>query len=314
MSTRVIADLSVHPIGLGAMPLSDRHMLAERPRALATVHAALDSGITMVDTANIYAPDGEHFGHNEVLVGEAVRSWAGSPADRERVVIATKGGITRGPGPDGDLWGRGGSPQALADAARASAHRLGVESIDLYYLHRLDPDVSFDDQVGGLAGVQAAGIARRIGLSNVSLAQLDRALELVGGPQDGGIVAVQNEFSARYRADADVLARCTERGIAFLPWSPLGGAAQAGELGSRYAAFAEVAADHEVSAQQVALAWLLALSPVVVPIPGSTRPATARSSAAAADLELSVEEVARLSATDPENSSVFPDDTPDPPM
>lgn len=314
MSPRRIADLSVHPIGLGAMPLSDQVMLAERPRALATVHAALDSGVTLVDTADIYAPDGEHFGHNEVLVGEAVRSWAGSEADRARIVVATKGGITRVPGPDGDVWGRAGSPQALGAAARASAQRLGVDVIDLYYLHRLDPAVPFDDQVGGLAAVRADGIARRIGLSNVTLAMLDRALELVGGPDEGGIAAVQNEFSARYRADADVLARCIERGIAFLPWSPLGGASQAGELGSRYVVFAQIAEERGISAQQVALAWLLALGPVVIPIPGSTRPATARASAAAAAIELSDEEVARLSASVPEDASVFPDDTPAPSM
>ena len=314
MTPRRIADLSVYPVGLGAMPLSDTAMLAERPRALATVHAALDSGITLVDTADIYAPDGERFGHNEILVGEAVRSWAGSSADRERIVVATKGGITRSVGPDGDVWGRAGSPQALGAAARASAQRLGVEVIDLYFLHRLDPAVPFDDQVGGLAGVQDAGIARRIGLSNVTLAQLDRALELVGGPEQGGITAVQNEYSPRYRADGDVLTRCMERGIAFLPWSPLGGASQAGELDSRYAAFAEVATQRGVSAQQVALAWLLALGPQVIPIPGSTRPATARSSAAAAAIDLSADEVARLSAAVPENASVFPDDTPNPPM
>jgi aryl-alcohol dehydrogenase-like predicted oxidoreductase len=314
MTPRRLADLSVHPIGLGAMPLSDPAMLAERPRALATVHAALDSGVTLVDTADIYAPDGEHFGHNEVLVGEAVRSWAGSEADRARIVVATKGGITRTPGPGGDVWGRAGTPQALGAAARASARRLGVDEIDLYYLHRLDPAIPFDEQVGGLAAVRADGIARRIGLSNITLAMLDRALELVGGPEDGGIAAVQNEYSARYRADADVLARCMERGIAYLPWSPLGGASQAGELGSRYAAFTEVAAARGISAQQVALAWLLALGPQVIPIPGSTRPATARASAAAAGIELGADEVARLSATVPEDVSVFPDDTPAPPM
>jgi aryl-alcohol dehydrogenase-like predicted oxidoreductase len=314
MATRRIAELTVHPIGLGCMPLSDQQMLAERPRALATVHAALDSGVTLLDTADIYAPDGHHFGHNEVLVGEAVRSWAGSPADRDRIVIATKGGITRKPGPDGDLWGRAGSPASLAAAARASAARLGVDAIDLYFLHRLDPDVPFDDQVGGLAQVQGDGIARRIGLSNVTLAQVDRALELVGGPEQGGIVAVQNEFSPRFREGADVLARCAELGIAFLPWSPLGGASQAGEIGSRYAPFLAVAEARGVAVQQVVLAWLLALAPVVLPIPGSTRPATARSSAAAADLELTDDEVGLLSATAPEDASVFPDDTPQPPM
>jgi aryl-alcohol dehydrogenase-like predicted oxidoreductase len=296
------------------MPLSDIAMLAERPRALATVHAALDSGMTLLDTADIYAPDGAHFGHNEVLVGEAARSWAASSEDRDRIVVATKGGITRAAGPDGDVSGRAGSPEALGAAARASASRLGVDRIDLYFLHRLDPGVPFDEQVGGLAAVQADGVARHIGLSNVTLAQLDRALELVGGPEQGGIVAVQNEFSPRYRVDADVLARCTERGIAFLPWSPLGGANQAGDLGSRYAPFGEVAAAHGVVSQQVALAWLLALGPRVIPIPGSTRPATARSSAAAAGLVLTPEEIALLTATVPEDGSVFPDDTPAPPM
>lgn len=314
MPSREIADVSVYPVGLGCMPLSDPRMLGERPRAVATVHAALDSGMTLLDTADIYAPDGAHFGHNEVLVGEAVRSWAGSSADRDRVVVATKGGITRTAGPDGDVWGRAGSPEALAAAARASAGRLGVDVIDLYFLHRLDPAVPFDDQVGGLAAVQAAGIARRIGLSNVTLGQVDRALELVGGPERGGIVAIQNEFSPKYRQDADVLARCTERGIAFLPWSPLGGAAQAGELGSRYAPFAEVATERGADVHQVALAWLLSLGPRVIPIPGSTRPATARSSAAAAGLVLTPDELARLSGTVPEAQSVFPDDTPAPPM
>ena len=314
MTPRLIATLSVYPIGLGCMPLSDPAMLVERPRAMATVHAALDSGITMLDTADIYAPDGGNFGHNEVLVGEAVRSWAGSDADRDRIVLATKGGITRSPGPDGDRWGRAGTPEALGAAARASAQRLGVDVIDLYYLHRLDPDVPFDDQIGGLVGVKSDGLAREVGLSNVTRAQLDRALELVGGPGDGGISAVQNEFSARFRNDADVLARCIERGIAFLPWSPLGGANQAGQLGSQYAAFAHVAAERGESVQQVALAWLLALGPQVVPIPGSTRPATARASAAAAAMELSPAQAALLSATEPENTSVFPDDTPEPPM
>jgi aryl-alcohol dehydrogenase-like predicted oxidoreductase len=313
MSERRLADLSVFPIGLGCMPLSDRRMLAERPRAIATVHAALDSGMTLLDTANIYAPDGGHVGHNEVLVGEALRAW-GSAADRERVVVATKGGITRTPGPDGDVWGRAASPAALGAAARASAAALGVDAIDLYYLHRLDPAIPYDEQVGALAQVRDDGIAKRIALSNVTLPQLDRALELVGGPEAGGIVAVQNEFSPRYRRDADVLARCAERGLAFFPWSPLGGAQQAEEVGSRYAPFAEVAAAHGVTAQQVALAWLLGLAEVVIPIPGSTRPTTARASAEAAGLTLTTAEQDRLTGTPADDASVFPDDLPQPPM
>ncbi|PRQ08127.1 aldo/keto reductase [Enhygromyxa salina] len=313
MDHHALGDLDISGIGLGCMPLSQPGLLPDRPRALATVHAALDAGVTLLDTADIYAPDGERFGHNEELVGEAIRTW-GSAAERARVVVATKGGITRRPGPDGDMWGRDASPHGLARAARASARRLGVDVIDLYFLHRLDPSVCFDEQVGGLAQVKADGIARHIGLSNVNLAQLDRALQLVGGPGEGGVVAVQNEYSPRYRQDANVLERCVERGVVFLPWSPLGGASQASELGSRYAAFAQVADARGVSAQEVTLAWLRGLGPGVIPIPGSTRPETARSSAAAAGLALTDEQMRRLSATSPENTSVFPDDTPPPPM
>lgn len=315
MTSRAIADLSVFPIGLGAMPLSKAAMANERPRALATIYAALDSGMTLLDTADIYAPDAQRFGHNEVLVGEALRSWAGSAADRERIVVATKGGITRTAGPQGEVWGRSGTPQALGAAALASAQRLGVEAIDLYYLHRLDPQVPFDEQIGALAQVKADGVARRIGLSNVTRAQLDRAVQLVGGPAAGGICAVQNEFSPRYRGDADVLDRCAEAGIAFLPWSPLGGDSRAADApGSRYAPFAEIAAEREVTSQQVILAWLLALAGTVIPIPGCTRPATARASATAAEIELTPDEVARLSATEHDARSAFPDDTPPPPM
>lgn len=315
MDHRALGHLDVCAIGLGCMPLSQPGLVHDRPRAIATVHAALDAGVNLLDTADIYAPDGEHFGHNEALVGEAIRTWT-TPAERAPVcvVVATKGGITRRPGPDGDVWGRDASPDNLGRAARASARRLGVDVIDLYYLHRLDPNVSFDAQVRGLARVKADGVARHIGLSNVNLAQLDRALQLVGGPDKDGIVAVQNEYSPRYRRDADVLARCVERGIAFVPWSPLGGAGQAGELGSRYAAFAQVADVRGVSPQEVALAWLIGLGPQVIPIPGSTRPETARSSAAAASLTLTDEQRRQLSATSPEDTSVFPDHTPPPPM
>jgi aryl-alcohol dehydrogenase-like predicted oxidoreductase len=308
---RAIADLRVFPVGLGAMSLSDPHMIDERERAVATVHAALDAGVTLVDTSDIYAPNGHHFGHNEVLVAEALKSWGG---DRSQVSLITKGGITRTPGPDGDIWGRAGQPEQLMAAAEASLSRLDGVPINIYLLHRADPSVPFNDQLAGLAAVRDAGVVRRIGLSNVNLAQVVRALDLLGGPEDGGIVAVENEFSPRYRKDAEVLETCTERGVAFLTWSPLGGMAQAKGIGSRYAPFAEVAAKHGVSGQQVSLAWLLGLSPVVIPIPGATRPETIRDSAAAAWLVLSDEERTSLDATVSEDISVFPDDTPLPPM
>lgn len=309
--SRAIADLLVFPVGLGAMPLSDPHMIDQRDRAVATIHAALDAGVTLVDSADIYAPDGSQFGHNEVLVAEAIRTWGG---DRSRVVVATKGGITRKAGKDGDEWGRAGHPADLMAAAEASVRRLGGDPIDLYFLHRADPAVAFNEQLAGLAAVRDAGLVRRIGLSNVNPAQFARALDLLGGPSEGGIVAIENEFSPRFRKDSEILAECTARGIAFLPWSPLGGTAQSQEIGSRYAPFATVAAEHGVSAQRVAIAWLLGLSPVVIPIPGSTRPETIRDSAAAVGLSLSDAQRAQLDATIAEDVSVFPDDTPLPPM
>ncbi len=313
--TRRIADLEVGPIGLGCMPMSNPGMLEHRDRALATIHAALDAGCTLLDTSDIYAPSGADVGHNERLVAEALRTWGGSDADRARVVVATKGGITRVPGPDGDRWGRDGRPAALRAAAEASLERLGADVLDLYYLHRADPSVPYAEQIAGLVAVREAGLARRIAVSNADLAQLDVALEVAGGPDDGGICAVQNERSPRFRVDDDVVARCAERGIAYLPWSPLGGATQAHEVGSRHAAFADVArgARGQPAAGGAGLA-ARALGPQVIPIPGSTRPETVLDSLAAATLVLTAAERAALDATGPADSSMYPDTTPKPPL
>ncbi|MEZ5116138.1 MAG: aldo/keto reductase [Candidatus Nanopelagicales bacterium] len=308
---RRIGDREVGCIGLGCMPMSFPLMLDDRPRALATIHAALDAGVTLLDTANIYAPAWNAMGHNEELVAEALRTWDGEAADRSALVVATKGGITRGPG---ETWGRDGSPDGLLRAAEESLRVLGVDVIDLYQHHRADPAIPYAQQVAALGALRDRGLVRQVGLSNVNLPELDLALELLGGTGGGGVVSVQNEFSPRYRGDADVLDRCTELGIAFLPWSPLGGADQAAEVGSRYEAFGRVAADHGVSPQRVVLAWLLALSPVVIPIPGSSRPESVLDSVAAAELVLSADEVAVLSTTPPAADSMYPDDQPRPPL
>ncbi|HQR79789.1 MAG TPA: aldo/keto reductase [Actinomycetota bacterium] len=296
MLPRALGDRAVFPIGLGCLPLSDPRMLAHRDRALQTIHTALDAGVDLLDTADIYAPDGKHFGHNEELVAEALRCYPGP-----RPLVATKGGITRAPG---EVWGRSGSPAALLAAAEASAGRLGVDSIDLYYLHRADPSVHFAQQIAGLVGVQQRGLARRIGLSNVDSQMLQYALDIAGGPADGGIVAVQNERSPRYRADGDVLDMCAAEGIAYLPWSPLTGAE----------VFASAASAHAVSPQRLTLAWLLAQSPVVIPIPGSSRPATVLDCVAAVHLTLPATEVERLSAIPVEQASRYPDSEPRPPL
>jgi aryl-alcohol dehydrogenase-like predicted oxidoreductase len=169
---------------------------------------------------------------------------------------------------------------------------LGVEAIGLYQFHRPDPSVPYAESVGALRELLDAGKIQLAGISNANPEQIREAQEVLGGR----LASVQNQFSPAFRSSEPELRLCDELGIAFLPWGPLGGASRAAEVGSRFGAFAEVAADHGVSAQQVTLAWMLALSPVVIPIPGSSRPSTILDSVAASDLSLSDEEVARLSA------------------
>lgn len=310
LPVRHLGDLTVSAIGLGCMPMSDSSMVDQRDRAMATLHAALDAGITLLDTANIYAPAWNAMGHNEGVVAEGLRTYTG-PADLSRVVVATKGGITRGPG---EAWGRAGDATSLLAAAEASRAHLGVDVIDLYQHHRHDPAVSYADQVRALAAVKAAGIVRRIGLSNCTAAELQVALDEVGGPRDGGIISVQNEWSPRYRDDADVLQMCTDHGICFLPWSPLGGSGQARTVGSAYAEFASVADEVGATAQEVVLAWLLATTPVMVPIPGASRPETVASIVRSLDVSLSAQQMDRLNATVPAHGSMYPEDLPRSPL
>jgi aryl-alcohol dehydrogenase-like predicted oxidoreductase len=280
MPTRRVGGLQVGAIGLGEMPMS----LAGRPdeaRSIRTIHAALDAGVTLIDTADAYCLDGSELGHGERLVAKALAAWAG---DRDRVLVATKGGHTR----PGREWGLDGRPEYLREACEASLRALGVEAIGLYQLHRPDPKVPLAESVGAMAELKAAGKVRLVGLSNVSVDQVRQARELVE------VASVQNEFSPRFRRSEGELAWCAANGIAFLPWSPLGGIGRGRDLGGRHRAFAEVAEAHGVSPQQVALAWELAKAPEVVPIPGASRPETITDSAAAAGLRLSADDLARL--------------------
>lgn len=293
-------------MGLGCMPVSFPEHAGDRERGIAVIHRALDAGITLLDTANIYAPSWDTMGHNEQIVGAAVRSYTGD-ARLDEVLIATKGGILRGPG---ETWSRDATRDGLLAAAEASRRALGVEVIDLYQLHRHDPALTYAEQVRSLAAVRDEGLTRMIGLSNVTLAELQVALDEVGGPDDGGIVSVQNEFSPRYRGDADVLEACTERGIAFLPWSPLGGVDQARTIGDRYAAFAEVGAQVGATAHEVVLAWLAAISPAMIPIPGASRPQTVDSIVRAGSVKLSPDQIEQLTGTVPEATSMYPEDQP----
>jgi aryl-alcohol dehydrogenase-like predicted oxidoreductase len=280
MPSRRIGRTDVGAIGLGAMLLS----VAGRPgeaQAIRTVHAALDAGVTLIDTADAYCLDGDEAGHNERLIRKALDAW---PGDRDRVLVATKGGHTR----PGREWGLDGRPEYLRQACEASLAALGVEAIGLYQFHRPDPKVPFLESVGALAELKAAGKVRMVGLSNVSVDQINQARQLVE------VASVQNEFSPRFRRSEGELAFCAAQRIAFLPWGPLGGSGQSRDVGGRHRAFAEVAQAHDVSPQQVALAWELAKAPVVIPIPGSSRPETILDSLAATSLRLSDDDLARL--------------------
>ena len=310
LQTRKIADLNVSLVGLGCMPLSNIKMVDHREQAIATIHHAIDLGITLLDTANVYSPTWDTVGHNETLVAEAVRSYSGS-ADISKVVIATKGGITK---PAENVAERDGTREGLLKACEASLKRLDTSSIELYQFHRHDPSVTYTEQMLSLKALKDAGMIKRIGLSNAQGPELAVALEILGGPTDGGVVSIQNEYSPRYRGEQDVLDKCSELGIAFLPWSPLGGAAQAGEVGSRYSDFASVATEVGATAQEVVLAWLLALTPVMIPIPGATKLATVDSIVRSSALMLTSEQVDRLTAADSPNESLFPDAKPRSPL
>lgn len=285
MKTRAIGDRTVSEIGLGAMQLS----ISGRPdheQGVATIHAALDAGVTIIDTADAYSLDDSETGHNERLVGEALRSWGGDPSD---VLVATKGGHVR---PEG-RWEVSGSPEHLRAACEASLAALGMEAIGLYQFHRPDPSVPYAESAGALRDLLDEGKILMAGISNANPAQIREAQEVLGGR----LVSVQNQFSPAFRSSEPELRLCGELGLAFLPWGPLGGASRAAEVGASSSAIGEIAEAQGVSPQQVTLAWMLALSPVVIPIPGSSRPETILDSVAAADLRLTHDEVARLSAS-----------------
>lgn len=310
LSIPLLTDKPVPAIGVGAMPLSDTRpdgTVMPRQEAVAVLHSAFALGMTLVDTADIYAPDGYGYGHNELVVGEAVRTWRDG---RDALIVVTKIGITRAVSHDGDVWGRDGSREHLLRAAEASVERLGFVP-DAILLHRVDREQQpFATTVENLLAVREAGFAPRIGIGNVHLDECDVAWGVSGGT----IAAVENERSPRYREDADVVEWTGRHGVAYLSWSPLGGGTDARLLGDLYPEFRAVAhelsstAGHEVTAQEVALAWLSAGGSHVVPIPAFTRSATAHSSARAAALDLTADQIARLDASPVGRGSVFPDD------
>jgi aryl-alcohol dehydrogenase-like predicted oxidoreductase len=284
MRYRTIGTTRVSAIGLGGMPMS----IEGRPdedRSIRTIHAALDAGVTFIDTADAYHLLTGETGHNERLIAKALASYPGDISD---VLVATKGGHIR---PGDGSWLVDGSPAHLRQAADASLKALGVDAIGLYQFHRPDPKVPYAESIGALKDLLDEGKIRMAGISNASIGQIDIARQILG---DGNLASVQNQFSPAFRSSKDELAYCAELGIAFLPWSPLGGIGRAARLGTRHAAFGQVAEAHGVSPQQVTLAWMLAKSPVVIPIPGASRPESITDSAHAVDLTLTPAELDRL--------------------
>lgn len=285
MKTRTIGDLQVSAIGLGGMPMS----IEGRPdeaRSIATIHAALEAGVTFFDTADAYHLHANEVGHNESLIAKAVASWGG---DTSGVLIATKGGHLR---PGDGTWYVDGRPEYLKQAAEASLKRLGGDAIGLYQFHRPDPNVPYADSVGAIRDLLDAGAIRMAGISNANPEQMKLAQEILGGR----LVSVQNQFSPAFRSSEPELELADEMGIAFLPWSPLGGITSAAELGDRFAPFQKIADERGLTPQVVALAWHLAKSPHVIPIPGASRPESIRNSVQAVDITLSPEEMAALDA------------------
>ncbi|MHB1171743.1 MAG: aldo/keto reductase [Lacisediminihabitans sp.] len=285
MRFRRIGDIRVSAIGLGGMPLSIEGR-PDRGRAVATIHAALDAGITLIDTADAYTTDADGQGHNELLIAEALASF---PGDTSGVLVATKGGLIHR---DGGPWDRNGSPEHLKRSARESRHRLGVDAIGLYQFHRPDPGVAYEVSITAIRELMEEGVIRMAGISNASVAQITLADHVLGGR----LVSVQNQFSTAYRASEPELEYCARHEIAFLPWSPLGGIGRGDEVFAAHRVFVEVADELGVSPQQVTLAWELALEHVVIPIPGASRPESIADSALAAELVLTAEQLARLSA------------------
>jgi pyridoxine 4-dehydrogenase len=266
-------DLEVHRLGFGAMRITGQGVWgppADRDAALAVLRRAVELGVDLIDTADSYGPR-----VSEQLIADALHPYP------DGLVIATKGGLERG-GPGN--WWRNGRPEHLREACEGSLRDLQVDRIDLYQLHAPDADVPYAESVGALKELQDEGKIAHVGVSNVSAEQLDEARSIVD------VVSVQNRFNLGDRSSADVLAVCERDGLGFFPWFPLA----AGDLARPGGVLAEIAEAHDATPGQVALAWLLARSPVMLPIPGTGSPAHLEENLAAADLSLTDDELARL--------------------
>ena len=270
-------------IGLGCMRLST-HSNRVPENGIAVIHAALAAGVRLLDTADVYCLDDSDIGHNERLIAEALRTWEG---DRSGVVVATKGGMRR---PDG-AWVPDGRAAHLKAACEASRDALGVDAIDLYQLHVVDPRVKLETSVRALAALQRHGVIRRVGLCNVNVSQIEAARAIVEVESVQVPVSVLEDEHLRN----GVVEYCVEHGIQLIAYRPLGGAKRVASL-SRNEVLARIGGVHNVTAQEIALSWLSGLNHNIIPIPGPTRPAHATALARVREIRLSDAERAELDA------------------
>lgn len=265
-------DLTVHRLGFGAMRLCGPGIIGppdDETAARELLQRAVDIGVDFIDTADSYGP-----GVSERLIREA--------GVADEAVIATKAGLLRNS--EGD-WRSHGEPDYIRNQVLCSLDRLGVDQLDLYQFHSPDPDVPFEDSVQAFADLKDAGHVRHVGLSNVSVDQLERAREIVS------VATVQNRYNLADRDSRAVLEACEEYDIGFIPYFPLG----AGNLDAKAAVLDEIAETHDATRMQVALAWLLQHSPVTLPIPGTSSPDHLEENVAASSIELTDAQLARLS-------------------
>ena len=266
-------DLPVHRLGYGAMQLTGPGVFgppADRAECIRVLRRAVELGVTLIDTADSYGPD-----VGEELVAEALHPYP------EGLVIATKAGFER-PGPN--KWVTNGRPEHLRARCEGSLRRLKVERIDLFQLHRIDRRVPADEQFGALAELQREGKVRHLGLSEVTVEQIEQARRAIT------VTTVQNRYNLVDRQYEDVLELCGREGIGFIPWYPL----LTGKLAEEGGPLADAARRHDATPAQIALAWLLHRSPVVLPIPGTSKVAHLEENMAAALLELTGDEVAAI--------------------
>jgi pyridoxine 4-dehydrogenase len=268
---RIGGELEVRRMGFGAMRICGPGILGwpeDRENALRVLRRTVELGIDLIDTAYAYGPE-----VSELLIAEALHPY------RDGLVVATKGGVVRSPSGG---WARAGRPDQLREACEGSLRRLHLDRIDLYQLHGPDRSVPFEETIGELARLRDEGNIRHVGLSNVSVELLRRAQALVP------VVSVQNRYNVADRTGEDVVDECERQGIAFLPWYPLA----AGDLAQPDGALGRIARARGATPVQVALAWLLGRSPVVVPIPGTASVAHLEENVAALELELTDDECA----------------------